>query len=79
MKVVQTELSEREYALLAAYARRRSESIKNVVREAIRRLVRSEEVDRRDPIFKMGSLVNRTGKTEDLSDRHDQYLYAWDR
>jgi len=79
MKVVQTELSEPEYALLAEYARRRSDSIKNVVREAIRRLALSEEVDPDDPIFKLGPLVKRTGKTEDLSDRHDHYLYGWDR
>ena len=79
MKVVQTELSESEYALLAEYARHRSETIKTVVREAIRRLAISEEVYPQDPIFKMGPLVKRAGSWEDLSERLDYYLYGWER
>ncbi len=51
MKVVQTEVSDMEHALLEAYVTPRRTSIKEAVREAIRKLALRDEVDPNDPIF----------------------------
>ncbi len=79
MKVVKTNLSETEYSLLEAYARAQDTTIKETVREAIRKLTLRDDVDPDSPIFKMFPLTRKKGKHSDGSERHDLYLYGWDK
>ena len=74
MKVVQTTLTEEEHKLLEEYARRRSKSIKEVVREAVRSLVESQVVSR-NPIFSAPPASKATGRSDKGSVQHDRYLY----
>jgi hypothetical protein len=76
MKVVQTELSHTEHALLAEYVRAHKTTIRAAVRLAIRRLVIRDEVDSESPIFKMFPLTRKKGRHDDGSERHDFYLYG---
>jgi hypothetical protein len=75
MKVVQTTLTEAEHRLLEEYARRRSKTIKEVVREAVRAVVESE-VAPQDPIFAAAPVSKKTGKKDNGSVEHDRYLYG---
>ena len=75
MKVVQTTLTEEEHKLLEDYARRRSKSIKEVVREAVRNVVEGKVVHD-DPIFSRPPASGKTGKHDAGSVEHDQYLYG---
>jgi hypothetical protein len=79
MKVVRTPVSETEYALLEAYARAHNATIKETVREAIRKLALRDVVDSESPIFKIFPLTRKKGKVADASERHDFYLCGWDR
>ncbi|TLZ71527.1 MAG: hypothetical protein E6K14_07745 [Methanobacteriota archaeon] len=79
VKVVQTQLSETEYSLLAAYAAARKKTIKEVAREAIRQAVLRDEVDPSDPIFRAFPLTRKKGRITDGSERVDYYLYGPDR
>jgi len=79
MKVVQTQVSDTEYAVLAEYARSHKKTIKDAVREAIRELTLNDEVDPESPIFKMFPLTRKRGRHEDASERHDFYLYGRDQ
>ena len=79
MKVVQTQVSETEYAILEAYAKSHDKTIKEAVREAIRKLTLNDSVDPDDPIFKMFPLTRKKAKHSDASERHDSYLYGWDK
>jgi len=79
MKVVQTQVSETEYAILEAYAKSHDRTIKEAVREAIRNLTLNDSVDPDDPIFKLFPLTRKKGKHSDASERHDLYLYGWDK
>lgn len=75
MRVVQTTLSEEEHKLLEEYARSRSKSIKEVVREAVRTMVEGE-VSPGDPIFNKPPASRKTGRTDTGSVEHDRYLYS---
>ncbi len=77
-KVVQTELSDTEYALLVAYAEAHKMTIKEATRLAIRKLAIRDEVDPKDPIFRMFPLAEES-RIKDGSERHDYYLYGWDK
>jgi len=77
-RIVQTELTDTEYALLAAYAEAHEMTIKEATRLAIRKLAIKDEVDTNDPIFKMFPLVKKS-RIKDGSERHDYYLYGWDK
>ena len=79
MKVVQTQVSETEYALLVAYARSRKSTIKDVVREAIRLLTLRDEIRPDDPLFKAFPLTGKKSRNPDASEKSDLYLYGWDR
>lgn len=79
VKVVQTQISDTEYAVLSEYAKSRKTTIKEAVREAIRRLTLRDEVDPESRIFKMFPLTRKKGQHEDASERHDFYLYGRDR
>ena len=79
MKVVQTQLSETEYRLLAAYAAARKKTIKEVAREAIRQAILRDEVDPDDPIFRAFPLTRKKARITDGSERLDHYLYGRDR
>ncbi len=79
VKVVQTQLSETEYGLLAAYAAARKKTIKEVAREAIRQTILSDKVDPSDPIFRAFPLARKKGRITDGSERVDHYLYGPDR
>lgn len=79
MKIVQTQISDSEYALLAAYAKTHRKTIKDSVREAIRKLTLRDVVDPEDPIFTMFPVTKKKGRLEDASERHDAYLYGWER
>ncbi len=78
MKVVQTEVSETEYTLLAGYAKTHKTTIKEAVREAIRKLAFRDEVDPNDPIFKAFPLAKKRGRITDASEKSDYYLYGWE-
>ena len=77
-KVVQTELSESEYALLAAYAKAHGETLKESLRTAVRQLTSKGGVNPDDPLFKMFPLTKKPAKIRDASRRHDAYLYGWE-
>jgi hypothetical protein len=74
MKVVQTTLTEAEHKLLEEHAKRKSMSIKEVLREAVRATVEGD-VDQNDPIFTCPPSSKRTGKKDHGSGEHDKYLY----
>ncbi len=79
MKVVQTQVNETEYGLLAAYAKARKTTIKDAVREAIRKLTLADSVDPSDPVFTMFPLTRKKARHSDAAERHDAYLYGGDR
>jgi hypothetical protein len=76
MKVVQTELSDTEHKLLEEYAARNSRTIKEVLREAIRKTVVEDNVSRTDPIFVEPPSSRRKGRKDDASVKPDLYLYG---
>jgi hypothetical protein len=78
MKVVQTTLTEEEHKLLEEYARRKSKTIKEVVREAVRSAVEGE-VAPEDPVFTRPPVSPRSGRRDNGSVKHDKYLYGEDR
>ncbi len=57
------------------YARRKSKSIKEVVREAVRNVVEGRVVPN-DPVFSIPPASKRTGKRDNGSVEHDRYLYG---
>ena len=75
MKVVQTTLTEEEHRLLEEYARRKSKSIKDVVREAVRSVVEGQVV-KDDPVFSGPPASKGTGRRDRGSVQHDRYLYG---
>ncbi|MDE1858843.1 MAG: hypothetical protein KGI26_07245 [Thaumarchaeota archaeon] len=75
MKVVQTTLTEEEHRLLEEYARRKSMSIKEVLREAVRTVVEGSVLSG-DPIFSQSPASKKTGKNDRASVDHDMYLYG---
>jgi hypothetical protein len=75
MRVVQTTLTEEEHKLLEEYAKKKSKSIKEVVREAVRSMVEGKVVSE-DPIFSGPPASRKTGKDDDGSVEHDRYLYG---
>ena len=79
MKVVQTQLFETEYSLLEAYTRAHHTTIKETVREAIRKLTLRDDVDPDSPISKIFPLTRKKGKVTDASEKHDFYLYGRDK
>ena len=79
MKVVQTRVSDTEYSLLVAYATSRKSTIKDVVREAIRKLTISDVVEADDPLFQAFPLSRKKARMADASEKADRYLYGWDR
>ncbi len=76
MRVVQTELSEAEHALLEAYVKARGTTIKEAVREAVRNLALRDEVDPQDPVFRAFPLTTKRGKLRNAAEEHDRYLYG---
>ncbi len=78
MRVVQTELSDTEHALLEAYAKARGTTIKEAVRAAIRRLTLPDRVDPEDPVFRAFPLTRKKGRIADGSENLDRYLYGRD-
>jgi len=76
MKVVQTELNESEYRLLADYAKKKGRTIKEALREATLNLVISDSVNPDDPLFAEPPLVKGTGKKERISAEHNLFLYG---
>jgi hypothetical protein len=79
MKVAQTELSETEYRLLLEYAKKKNLTLKEVLREGVRRVVLQDEVHRDDPIFVEEPVAKATGRKERTSVEHDKYLYGSNR
>ncbi len=75
MKVVQITLTEEEHKLLEDYARRRSKSIKEVVREALRNAVEGKVVSE-DRIFSRPPVSGKTRRRDAGSVERDQYLYG---
>ncbi len=75
MKVVQTTVSEAEHKLLEEYAKKNSRTIKEVLRQAIRKTVEGD-VNPNDPIFRAPPSSKRTGRKDRGSVEHDKYLYG---
>jgi hypothetical protein len=72
-KRVNIELEDGDYRYLKARAEREGRSMVSLIREAIRRLRGSEELDpRKDPMYEVGSFDG----PRDLAERHDKYLYS---
>lgn len=67
-------MTEAEHKLLEEFARKNSKSMKEVLRMAIRRILEAD-VNREDPIFTEPPAARKTGKRDDGSEEHDQYLY----
>ncbi len=78
MRVVQTEVTETEHALLEAYVKERGTTIKEVLREAVRRLALPDRVDPADPVFHAFPLTRRKARITDGSEKLDRYLYRRD-
>ncbi len=76
MRVVQTELSEAEHALLEAYVKARGTTIKEAVREAVRKLALRDEVDPEDPVFRAFPLTAKRGRLRNAAEEHDRHLYG---
>jgi len=76
MRIIQTELSEPEHALLARYARDNGKTIKEVVRELVRGLVLSDRVHASDPVFSEPPVGTKRGTKETTSADHDKVLYG---
>ncbi len=76
MRVIQTELSEPEHALISRYARDNGKTIKEVMRELVRDLVLSDRVRVSDPIFSQPPVGIRRGVKEAISRDHDKVLYG---
>ena len=74
--MVQTTISETEHKLLEEYARRNSKTIKEVLKEAIRKTILDDRVDLKDPLFTEPPSSRKTGKKDDGSEKHDLYLYG---
>ncbi|MEE8400916.1 MAG: hypothetical protein V3R86_02025 [Candidatus Hydrothermarchaeaceae archaeon] len=72
MKVVQTEVSDLEYALLIQIASEKNSTIKSTVKEAIKTYVKMEKVDPDDSFF--SEPVAKKGP-KNGSIKHDAYLY----
>ncbi len=79
MKNVQTVLTDSEHKMLEDYAERNSKTIKEVVKEAIRRTVIEDRALPDDPIFVESPSAKKTGKRDDASVKHDLYLYGSSR
>ncbi len=76
MRVIKTELSEPEHAMLARYARDNGKSIKEVVRELVRDLVLSDRVRADDPVFSAPPVGTKRGARDRTSTDHDKVLYG---
>jgi len=76
MKVVQTVLSDSDHRLLEEYAAKNSKTIREVVKEAIRKTVIEDNVTPTDPLFVEPPSARKTGKSDDASTKHDLYLYG---
>ena len=76
MRVIQTELSEPEHALLARYARDKGKTIKEIVRELVRGLVLSDRVRSSDPVFSEPPVGAKRGVRDTTSTDHDKILYG---
>jgi len=79
MKKVQTTLSDTEYSRLEAYAKSHGKTIEDAVREAIRRLILPDTMDPGSSMFKLFPLTRKQGRYTDAAERHDFYLYGWDK
>lgn len=62
--------------MLEEYAKKNSKSIKEVVKEAIRKTIIEDRVDPKDALFTESPSSKRTGKKDDASSKHDLYLYG---
>lgn len=76
MRVVQTELSEAEHGLLEAYVKSRGTTIKEAVREAVRKMTLRDQVDPEDPVFRAFPLTKKPGKLRNAAEEHDRHLYG---
>ncbi len=76
MRVIQTELSETEHAMLARYARDKGKTIEEVVRELVRGLVLSDRVHSSDPVFSEPRVGAKRGVRDKTSTDHDKILYG---
>ncbi len=76
MRVVQTEITDTEHALLETYVKAHNTTIKEAVREAIRTLTIRDQIDPDDPVFRIFPLVRGKGKLRKLSEDHDRHLYG---
>ena len=75
LRVVQTTLTEAEHKLLEEYAKKNSQTLKEVLRQAIKNTVEGF-VDPNDPIFTKPPSSKHTGKKDRGSIEHDKYLFS---
>jgi len=76
MKIVQTVLSDSEHKILEEYAQRNSKTIKEVVKEAIRKAVMEDRALPTDSLFVEPPSSERAGRKDNASVKHDVYLYG---
>ncbi len=79
MRIVQTELTEPEHALLTSYARGKGKTIKEVVRDLVREFVLSDRVHSGDPVFSEPPVGARRGVKDVTSVEHDRVLYGGEK
>ncbi len=75
LKVVQTELNETEYKLLARYAEEHKVTVKEALRLAAKRLVLDDKVYPDDPIFKNIERPSKPAKKTHWSVDHEGNLW----
>jgi hypothetical protein len=75
MRIIQTDLSETEHALLTRYARDNGKTIQEVVRELVRDLALPDRVRAGDPVFSEPTVGRKRGTKETMSTNHDKVLY----
>lgn len=69
-------LTDSEHRLLEEYASRNSKTIKEVIKEAIRKTVVEGKVSPNDSLFVEPPSSKKTGRSDDASVKHDLYLYG---
>ncbi len=79
MKKVRARALDTERSVLEAYVASHRRRIERANRKALSKLKTSDTVDPDSPVFKWPALTRKKGRVADASERHDFYLYGWDK
>ncbi|MBX8642915.1 MAG: hypothetical protein KIY10_10115 [Thermoplasmata archaeon] len=76
MKLVQAKIPEAEYLLLKKRAVDEHKTLQEVIREALKSHLLSDNVDVKDPFFNAFPMTGKTGRKEKTSADHDIVIYG---